>query len=87
MESLIYAKELVKKNSLRIALGASLVANAAIGADAGLRSGEGVKDVGRTLYDAGKDIVHDFANPPCEEEVYYEEHKEACDRPYPVIKW
>jgi len=78
---------MVKRNSLRIALGASLVANAAVGADAGLRDGEGVKDVARTLYDAGKDIVSDFANPPCEDEIYQAENKDACDRLYPVINW
>lgn len=88
MESFRYAKEMAKKNSLRIALGTSLVANAAIGADAGLRSGEGMKDVTRTLYEAGKNLVNDFANPPCEDEVFYEENKESCDRTsYPEFKW
>jgi len=88
MESLMYAKELVKKNSLRIALGASLVANAAIGADAGLRNGEGVQDVSRTLYEAGKDFGREILNSTCENADYYSEHKEACDQPsYPEFEW
>lgn len=81
MESLRYAKEMVKKNSLRIALGASLVANAAIGADAGLRDGEGVQDVTRTLYEVGKDFGREMISFPCDDPDYYSKHEEACNEP------